>query len=152
VRLSTKHASRFRYLICLLILAGYPVLAQDATGRIAGTVSDASGGIVPNATVTVTNTGTGVARQTTTDKQGYYQVLELPIGRYSVAADATGFSRKVVGARNSLEINQTMRIDVVLEVGAVNDVVTVEAGASAVEPRMPPSAPRSAETRFPRCH
>jgi hypothetical protein len=128
-----KHASRFRYLICLLILAGYPVLAQDATGRIAGTVSDASGGIVPNATVTVTNTGTGVARQTTTDKQGYYQVLELPIGRYSVGAEATGFSRKMVGARNSLEINQTMRIDVVLEVGAVNDVVTVEAGASTVE-------------------
>ena len=133
MRFSTNYVSKLGYLICILILAGYPVVAQDATGRIAGTVTDPSGGIVPNATVTVTNTGTGVARQTTTDKQGYYQVLELPIGRYSVTAEATGFSHKVVGARNPLEINQTMRIDVALELGAVNDVVTVESGASAVE-------------------
>ena len=133
MRLSVKDISKLRYLICMLILAGYPVVAQDATGRIAGTVSDPSGGIVPSATVTVTNTGTGVARQTTTDKQGYYQVLELPIGRYSISAEATGFSHKLVAARNPLEINQTMRIDVVLELGAVIDVVTVEAGASAVE-------------------
>jgi Carboxypeptidase regulatory-like domain len=114
-------------------LAGYPVVAQDATGRIAGTVTDPSGAIVPGATVIVKNTGTGIIRQTTTDKQGYYQVLELPIGHYSVAAEATGFSRKMVSARNPLEINQTLRIDVALEMGALTDVVNVEGGASAVE-------------------
>jgi hypothetical protein len=133
MRLLQKHLSTLGYLICILILAGYPVVAQDATGRIVGTVSDPSGGIVPSAAVTVTNTGTGIARQTSTDKQGYYQVLELPIGRYSVTADAPGFSRKMVSARNPLEINQTLRIDVALEMGTVNDVVTVEGGASAVE-------------------
>jgi hypothetical protein len=91
MRLFSTQLSRLLYLIGILILAGYPVVAQDATGRIAGTVTDPSGAIVPGATVIVKNTGTGIIRQTTTDKQGYYQVLELPIGRYSVAAEATGF-------------------------------------------------------------
>ena len=112
---------------------GILLVAQDTTGKIVGIVSDPSGGVVAGATVTVTNTGTEVARQTSTDKQGYYQVLELPIGRYEVAAEATGFSRMVVAAKNPLEINQTLRIDVTLEVGAVKDMVTVEGGASAVE-------------------
>jgi hypothetical protein len=133
MRLPKNDVSSLRYLAGILILAVYPAVAQDATGRIVGTVTDPSGGIVAGATVSVTNTGTGVARQTSTDKQGYYQVLELPIGRYSVAADAPGFSRKLVAARNPLEINQTLRIDVALEVGAVTDVVNVEGGASAVE-------------------
>jgi hypothetical protein len=111
----------------------YPVVAQDTTGKIVGIVSDPSGGVVAGATVTVTNTGTQVARRTSTDRQGYYQVLELPIGRYEIAAEAAGFSRMVVAAKNSLEINQTLRIDLALTVGAVKDVVTVEGGASAVE-------------------
>ena len=118
---------------CFLTLALSSLFGQDATGRIVGTVSDSSGGIVTGATVTVTNTGTGVVRQTSTDKQGYFQVLELPIGPYAVAAEAAGFSRKLVAARNTLEINQTLRIDVTLEVGAVSNVITVEGGESAVE-------------------
>ena len=133
MRLFSTQLSRLQYLIGILILAVYPVVAQDATGRIAGTVTDPSGAIVPGATVIVKNTGTGITRQATTDKQGYYQVLELPIGRYSVAAEVSGFSRKMVSARNPLEINQTLRIDVSLEMGATSDVVTVEGGASAVE-------------------
>jgi len=133
MRIFSTALSRLQYLIGILILAGYPVVAQDATGRIAGTVTDPSGAIVPGATVIVKNTGTGIIRQTTTDKQGYYQVLELPIGHYSVSAEATGFSRKMVSARNPLEINQTLRIDVALEMGALTDVVNVEGGASAVE-------------------
>ncbi|MGO9227899.1 MAG: TonB-dependent receptor domain-containing protein [Bryobacteraceae bacterium] len=133
MRLSAAAISRFRYAICALTLAAYPVLAQDTTGKIVGVVSDSSGAVVAGATVTVTNTGTQVAHHTTTDKQGYYQVLELPIGRYEVAAEAAGFSRMVVSAKNSLEINQTLHIDLALQVGAVKDVVTVEGGASAVE-------------------
>ena len=132
MRLSAA-ASKLRYAICILALAGYPVVAQDTSGKIVGIVSDSSGGVVAGAKVTVTNTGTQVSRQTSTDKQGYYQVLELPIGRYEVAAEAAGFSRMVVGAKNSLEINQSLRIDITLQVGAVKDVVNVEGGASAVE-------------------
>ena len=132
MRLSAA-ASKFRYVISILVLAMYPAVAQDTSGKIVGIVSDSSGGVVAGAKVTVTNTGTQIARQTSTDKLGYYQVLELPIGRYEVAAEATGFSRTVVAAKNSLEINQSLRIDITLTVGAVKDVVTVEGGASAVE-------------------
>ena len=124
---------QFRCVIGILALAAVPVLAQDTSGKIVGTVSDPSGGVVAGAKVTVTNTGTQIARQTVTDKQGYYQVLELPIGRYEVAAESVGFSRMLVAAKNPLEINQTLRIDLTLAVGAVKDVVTVEGGASAVE-------------------
>ncbi len=114
MRLSLAGNSKLRYVICILALAGYPVVAQDTTGRIVGIVSDASGAVVSGATVIVTNTGTQITRQTSTDKQGYYQVLELPIGRYEVAAEATGFSRMVVAAKNPLEINQTLRVDIML--------------------------------------
>jgi hypothetical protein len=133
MRFSSSIISKLFFLSCLLILAGYPALAQDATGKIVGIVTDPSGATVAGATVTVTNTGTQVSRQTTSDKQGNYQVLQLPIGMYAVSANAPGFSRKLVSAANSLEINQTLRIDVALEVGAVTDVITVTGGASAVE-------------------
>jgi outer membrane receptor protein involved in Fe transport len=107
--------------------------AQDATGKIAGNVTDPSGAFITGAKVTVTNTATGLEKPTSTDRAGYYQVLQLPVGRYQVAAEAPGFARTVVQGTNPLEINQTLRIDVVLEVGSVRDTVTVEGGASAVE-------------------
>jgi len=107
--------------------------AQDATGKIAGNVFDATGAIVTGAKVTVTNTNTRISRQTITDKDGGYSVAPLPIGRYEVAAESAGFSRTVVSGKNPLEINQTLRIDVTLELGNVKDTVTVEGGASAVE-------------------
>src|SRR5260370_18633567 len=131
--LSLRSALLFRYMTCILALVCFPVSAQDTTGKIVGTVTDPSGAIVAGATVTATNTGTGTARQTSTDRQGHYQILELPIGRYEVAAEATGFSRILVASKNPLEINQTLRIDVVLEVGRVKDLVTVKSGASAAE-------------------
>jgi outer membrane receptor protein involved in Fe transport len=108
-------------------------LAQDATGKIAGNVMDPSGAFVTDAKVTVTNVETRIAHQTVSDKQGYYQVSQLPIGRYEVVAEAPGFSRAVVQGRNPLEINQTLRIDLTLEVGSTRDTITVEGGASAVE-------------------
>ncbi|MGA3204855.1 MAG: carboxypeptidase regulatory-like domain-containing protein, partial [Bryobacteraceae bacterium] len=107
--------------------------AQDATGKIAGTVVDASGGVVVGATVVVTNIGTKVAKQTVTDKQGFYQVLQLPIGLYQVSAEAKGFSKEVVRPANALEINQTMRVDLALAVGMTTTEVVVESAARSVE-------------------
>jgi len=107
--------------------------AQDATGKIAGNVTDPSGASITGAKITVTNTATSLEKQTSTDRAGYYQVLQLPVGRYQVAAEAPGFARTMVQGTNPLEINQTLRIDVQLEVGSVKDTVTVEGGASAVE-------------------
>ena len=128
-----KRARVLLYAIGILALICFQLPAQNATGKIVGIVMDASGGVVADAPVTVTNTGTHVSKQAVTDKQGYYQVLELPIGPYEVSVEAVGFKRAVVSARNALEINQTLRVDVTVEVGTVKDTVTVEGGASAVE-------------------
>lgn len=115
------------------IYSSFSLHGQDVTGKIAGVITDPSGATIPNATVTVTNTGTQISHQTTTDNSGYYQVLQLPIGKYTVAAEAPGFNRVVSGDNNSLEINQTLRIDLKLSVGAVSNTVEVNAQGSTVE-------------------
>jgi Carboxypeptidase regulatory-like domain len=56
-----------------------------------GIITDPSGAVVPNAKVTVTHTATSISYQTMSDKSGFYQVLQLPIGSYRVTAEAPGF-------------------------------------------------------------
>jgi len=109
------------------------LFAQDVTGKITGTITDPSGAVVANAKVTVTSKATGTARETTSDSSGTYQVLQLPIGLYSVSAEAPGFQRVTVDSQTPLEINQTLRIDVHLQVGRISNAVTVESNASIVE-------------------
>ncbi len=117
----------------LLSALSVGAFAQDATGKIVGSVTDASGGAIIGARVVVTNIGTLISRQTTTDKQGGYQVLQLPIGFYEVDVEATGFSKSVNKLNNSLEINQTLRLDVPMQVGATTSQIVVESGAGTVE-------------------
>ena len=81
--------------LSLVFVLSKPVLAQDATGRVIGTVYDQQGGVVPAAKVTVTNTGTQVSRSTVTDKDGHFEALDLPIGDYRVAVEHDGFNRTV---------------------------------------------------------
>ncbi len=109
------------------------LLAQDATGKIAGVVTDPSGAVVSNAVVTVTNLATNIAKQTKTDATGFYQVPLLPIGRYKVNATAAGFEKVTVVSQGNLEINQTMRVDIQLPVGKLSDTVVVESAANLVE-------------------
>ena len=117
----------------MLLLACAALPAQNATGKISGVVTDPTGAVVVGAKVTVTNSGTKVSRQTATDKEGQYQVLQLPIGRYDITAEAPGFSRTVVQGKNSLEINQSLRVDVSIEVGSVKDTITIEGATGGVE-------------------
>ncbi len=107
--------------------------AQDATGTIAGVVTDPTGGVVAGANITVTNTGTNIAKDTKTNKDGFYQVALLPIGHYKVTAEAQGFATETVVAQTALDINQTLRVDVRLEVGQVTNTITVESEQSQVE-------------------
>ena len=118
--------------VAIFLSASSSAMAQTATGRIIGTASDAQGAAIAGARITVTNTGTNVSWNTVTNSEGFYQVLELPVGNYSVTAEHEGFS-KVVTASQSLDINQALRIDVRLKVGSLSDVVKVEAQAAQVE-------------------
>lgn len=117
-------------------MAGFVVSAQDATGRIIGTVTDPSDSpivgtaicqvqfVCQGLKITVTNIGTDIAVTTTTDSNGYYQVLSLPIGEYQVTIEAPGF-RKQVFEHQKLQINQTLRMDAKLTLGQVSESVEV---------------------------
>src|SRR5260370_41712857 len=91
--------------------------AQEATGRILGVVYDPTGAVVPGAHVVVTNTATHVSRETVTDASGSYQVLALPVGQYTVSVEHKGFS-SVRTTANTLDINQSLKIDIKLPVGS----------------------------------
>jgi outer membrane receptor protein involved in Fe transport len=114
------------------IFAG-SVWAQDATGSIVGNVTDASGGSIVGAKVTVTNEATEATKVTNTDDKGYYQVRQLPVGMYKITAEATGFSKTESETQNPLDINQALRIDLQLEVGQLTDTVSVSAQGTGVE-------------------
>ena len=126
---TTKLAASFLMLLSLACQLG----AQGTTGKITGVVTDPTGAIVPNAAVMVTNVATGVSHPTTTDPTGIYQVLQLPIGSYKVAVTAPGFEQTIVQSKTALEINETLRVDVQLQVGRVSGEVTVESAASQIE-------------------
>src|SRR5579862_717184 len=111
-------------------------LGQDATGRVIGTVTDQQGAAIPAAKVTVTSTATQIASTTTTRQDGTFEVLHLPIGSYTVTVEHDGFN-KVTTQPNRLEINQSLRFDVVLQLGAVSQTVTVESQAARIETENP---------------
>jgi hypothetical protein len=127
-----------RKVLVLLVLAGLGLLmqpsgwAQNATARIVGNVTDANGGSVPNTKIAVVNVATQVHYDTTTDKDGYFQAPDLPIGQYNVIIEANGF-RKVTYENQRLLINQVLRLDVKLEVGSLAEIVEVKDQADVVE-------------------
>jgi outer membrane receptor protein involved in Fe transport len=117
-----------------LFVAGFSSLrAQDVTGKITGIVTDASGAVVPNASVTVTNSATNISKQVSTNNSGFYQALQLPIGLYRVTVEAPGFEKTTIDSKTALQINETLRIDVTLNLGKVSSAITVESAASQVE-------------------
>ena len=122
----------FLFALIGFLVACHSVTAQTATGRIIGTVTDAQGAAISGAKVTVTNTGTNVRSDAITNVDGFYQVLELPVGTYTVTAEHEGFA-KVFTAAQPLDINQALRIDVHLKVGSMVETVRVEAQATQVE-------------------
>lgn len=101
--------------------------AQTVTGNITGTVTDPSGAIIPGATVTAKNVATGVETPATTNSAGAYTIRFLPIGQYQVSVSATGFVTAQYPAFQ-LEVNQTAKIDIKLQVGAESQTVSVEGG------------------------
>ena len=114
-------------------LFAFPLAAQEATGKISGLVTDPSGAAVANAKVRVTHIATGTPHDAITDKTGFYQVLQLPIGQYRVSAEAPGFKQVAIDSRTPLEINGTLRIDVQLQIGQVSNTVEVQSNTSMVE-------------------
>src|SRR5438270_723709 len=118
--------------IVLYFLSVAPMAAQTTTGSIVGTVSDASSAAVPGATVTVTNVDTNIATKTSTDSTGNYVVTPLPVGRYSVTVEAKGF-KKSVSQGITLNMQDRIGVNVVLELGQVTETVEVMGAAPALQ-------------------
>ena len=72
-----------------------PAYSQLSSGTILGTVSDASGAVIPGVSVRVTNPGIGLVRETITNESGNYRVEQLPVGAYTVEAELSGFKKGV---------------------------------------------------------
>lgn len=119
-------------ILCALMLSATKSRAQDPTGRVVGTVMDAQGAGIPAAQVTITNVATQVAKHTETNNEGYYQVLDLPIGTYKVTMEHENF-RELIFENQILQINQTLHIDGKLEIGTASETIEVKDQASAVE-------------------
>ncbi len=110
------------------ILLGQTTTDQD----ISGLVLDASGAVVPNVSVHVKNTATGLIRTAPSNESGFYLVSNLPIGSYEISAEAAGF-KKFVTTGVVLDVNSKVAVNVRLEVGNTTDVVNVAADAAQVE-------------------
>ncbi|MGA7765490.1 MAG: carboxypeptidase regulatory-like domain-containing protein [Candidatus Sulfotelmatobacter sp.] len=117
-------------LAAFFVIFAAQALAQEAT--ILGTVTDPTGAAVPNAAVSITNTDTGVTRNLPTNNDGQFVAPDLQIGHYTVRVTATGF--KATEQKNLvLAVGDRMRLDFKLVVGSVQEQVTVEANAVAVQ-------------------
>jgi hypothetical protein len=108
-------------LLCALPAAAF---AQQETATISGTITDATGAIVPNAVVIVTNVQTGISVRTEATEAGTYVVPSLRPGDYSIAVERKGF-QKTVRTGVTLQVAQVARIDVTLQTGALTEAVEV---------------------------
>src|SRR5438477_2036644 len=98
--------------------------AQSSAADLQGTVRDANGAVVANASITVRNTGTNVSREATTNDDGYYKIVNLPPGDYELNVKAANYKTAVIPSVK-LTIGQTINQDVPLEVGDLTATVTV---------------------------
>jgi len=114
-------------LVLLLLTCSVPLLAQQST--IQGLVRDSSGAAVPGASVTVTNTSTGVSQIVISNDHGFYAVPFLIPGTYSVKAMMGGFAAQTV-SDITLDVSTTARADFVLAIGKVETTIKVSASAA----------------------
>ena len=121
---------------CLFLLAAGPaasLFAQDITGTIEGTMLDPSGAAMLKAKVGITNTDRNqVVRTITTESSGVYSGTFLPIGNYSISAEAAGF-KTATRTGIVLNVNDVLKINITMQVGAVSETVEVTADAAQVE-------------------
>jgi hypothetical protein len=116
-----------RLVIAVVMLAvPHSALAQEARATITGTVADASGGVLPGATVTITNVAMGTSVSVATNDEGFFNAPFLLPGEYQVAAEMSGF-KKLVREGIRLSVADRVQLDLVLDVGAAMEVVTVTA-------------------------
>lgn len=115
-------------LILLLAVAPFAIAQQADTALIVGTITDTTGAVIPRVNVTFNNIETGIASSAQTNETGNYRSNPLRIGTYIVVVEAEGF-KTYSGSGVTLSIGDVRELNVALEVGAVTEVIEVEATA-----------------------
>jgi Carboxypeptidase regulatory-like domain/TonB-dependent Receptor Plug Domain len=118
--------------LLVFFCAGPTSFGQNSRGTILGHIQDSSGAAAPGAKVTLTNVGTNVTNEFTTNASGDYAFVDMVPGTYTLLVEKQGF-KSTGSAGLILEVDQTLRQDFTLQVGAVTEVVQVEAAATMVQ-------------------
>jgi len=136
----TMRMSRVALSIALTVLATVwlpaTIVAQTYTATVTGTVVDPGGAAVPKVKVVAVNQATKLENTAETSDSGVYRIPFLPIGTYVISAELAGF-KKVVSSTIQLEVNQTARVDLTLQLGAVTDEVTVSGTSPVLQTENP---------------
>lgn len=115
-----------------LVVFPLALFGQFESAEVLGTVHDPSGAPVAKVQVTLLNQDTGIEAKTTTDDGGNYDFFNVKVGRYTITAEQTGFS-KFTTTDVRVDVDARQRVDVALQVGAVTTSVEVSGAAAALE-------------------
>src|SRR5262249_340980 len=119
--------------ICVLLgMTAGEALGQFDAATVSGMVRDQANAVVVSSKVTLENLATGVKRNQSTDQNGSYTFVDVPIGRYRLRAEAPGF-KAALAEDFTVTVNAHQRVDMQLEVGAVTETVQVTGAAAALE-------------------
>jgi hypothetical protein len=122
----------FSICICTLFLLGTARLRADVTGSILGYIHDSTGAVIPHVPVVLTDVGTNVKHEAVTNTDGQYNFVALPPGRYKITTSVPGFKATVI-TDIDLKVNDQLRFDLNLNVGDLQQSVSVEANAVQVQ-------------------
>ncbi|HMV49511.1 MAG TPA: TonB-dependent receptor, partial [Blastocatellia bacterium] len=129
--IQTRTISKVSFLLCCLFSLCLAATAQSTFGTLLGTVKDASGSVIPNATVKITNVDENTVRNVQANSNGDYEAVNMKPGRYKVEVSASGF-QNFTTSEVMLAARQTLRVDATLGTGQVNVQVDVTANAGAI--------------------
>jgi hypothetical protein len=124
----------FTLCAAMVLLGAVPAWAQVSTAELNGRVTDSSGAVLPGVTVTATQTATGLVRTAVTDETGSYLISNLPTGPYRLEVALQGF-RTYVQTGLVLQVGATPTVNAVLELGSLEETITVDAAAPLVDVR-----------------
>ncbi len=131
-RLQRASSARIFLLLSLLLSLSAIAFAQAGRGAISGLIIDPSGAIIPGARVTALNQATGVRVAAQSSAAGLYSFVSLSPGQYEVSVTASGFAT-AVHKNIAVTVDQVSSVNIVLSVGGVSEVVSVNASSSLVE-------------------
>ena len=129
---SKRTALFFTFLLLVAALPATPSALGQSTAVLQGTVTDAKGAVLPNATVTARNRSTSSERTTQTDNEGNYQFAALPVGNYTVEVKANGFKTGVAD-QVTVEVAKTVVQNFQMDIGALSEQVLVSSDVAVIE-------------------